>query len=308
MAVIVAQGDVSGTSTLELTLTATPPTNSVLHVIHAAVGPGSGGPTVTTRPTDNKSGEWRDPGTEKVPILGAIAQSFGIGSPATRIQLGQTAIRVSGDPLVAGDTVTVTWADDSPGLLTIIAILIAFTEFNAITVEQYLGDPIPDNDVHKYYSYNAISSGNSIAWTDYYSVRDLPRPKEASKMVAACAAARPTIGPIVSGWDPIVGTKIAERVSADGSIALGIHMASIAALSAVDPGGTWSSGSSPALVGAYQFAEIPGCPPSVLWFFKDGQWRQQNVNVDYSLYFYKDGVWTRDCDSLTGFLENAWQV
>lgn len=51
-----------------------------------------------------------------------------------------------------------------------------------------------------------------------------------------------------------------------------------------------------------------GCPPSIFWFFRDGQWRQQNVDSVHSLWVYKDGQWIQNCKELQGQLEGTWQT
>lgn len=49
------------------------------------------------------------------------------------------------------------------------------------------------------------------------------------------------------------------------------------------------------------------CPPSVFWFYRDGQWRQQNVDTEHSLYVYINGEWVQDCRELKGRLDEQWQ-
>lgn len=49
------------------------------------------------------------------------------------------------------------------------------------------------------------------------------------------------------------------------------------------------------------------CPPSVIWFFKDGEWRQQNVDTTYSLWFFKDGQWHKNCNELYARITGDWK-
>lgn len=52
---------------------------------------------------------------------------------------------------------------------------------------------------------------------------------------------------------------------------------------------------------------ISGCPPSILWFYRDGQWRQQNVDTEHALWVYRNGEWVQDCTELYGHLAGTWQ-
>lgn len=256
MATVLAIGDVTGSTTITLTVTADQPAGSVVHLIQAAVGGDTVPPDPAALPTDSRSGSWEDSNYAGFhnPILGAISN----GTAGIKLQLGNTAVRVSGDPLQAGDTVDATWIADTPSLLTIAAVLVAFTEMNLTAVGQYNGGTTPSDDVGVYYSNgDTVIGGNDLSWSGDLGASFMPYPKASCKMLAACAASVPAVGPLASGWTPAVGSLVVEHQSADGSLSLGVHLASAAALTAIEPGGTWASGSGSLLASNYQFAEGP---------------------------------------------------
>lgn len=261
MATILGTGDNSGSDTLTITLTANQPAGTVVHVVHAAALQNLtffNHPSVSALPSDSRSGSWEDAnfaGTND-PIIGSDSQNNSAASGSRAgIQLGQTGIRVSGSSLQSGDTVTVSWTDNGEGAahMLIIGIVIAFSEFNSTAVTQYLGGTTPGDFVGVYYANGCGSSdqfpfdGKTISWSA--SGFSLPYPSKACTMFAASATY-----PAVTGWSPSAGSKVAEHQSSDSKLALAIHKASAASLTAIEPGGAWSA-TAQAIANNYQFAE-----------------------------------------------------
>lgn len=250
---ILASGNHDGSGTLTLTV-AEDQTSSVVHLISAATAAGST-VSVAALPTDSRGGTWEDAAFSGFndPIIGAV-QDGTVGA-THYVQLGQTAIRVSGDPLQIGDTVTITWNAVPTSALTIIGVLLDISEITDNAVNQYLGSLDPGDFGGIYYANgDSLQSDTSLTWaTD--SIVVLPYPEISCKMLSASATY-----PAVSDWTPLHGTKIAEIQSADGKIALGVHLANATELTAIDPGGSWGASAS-VLVGNYQFVEktpVPG--------------------------------------------------
>jgi len=273
MATVLGVGDNAGSDTLTVTLTASQPANSTVHVVHAAALQNLAffdNPSVSSLPSDSQAGSWQDAtfaGTTppKPPILGAISDhNAGTSGNRAGIQLGQTAERVSGASLSSGDTVTVNWTDNGEGAahMLIIAIVIAFdTDYSSAAVGQYLGNTNPGSFVGVYYANGLgnegmpVFDGHSLNWTS--SGTSLPFPHDAAVMLTGAATY-----PATGGYTPVNGSTVAEHSSADGKLTLAVTLANAPALASIEPGGSFAGAAVGTMVCNYQFATGTVTPTS----------------------------------------------
>jgi len=265
MATVLGVGDNNGSDTLTVTLTTAQPAGSFVHVIHAAGLQNLtffDSPSEVGLPSDSLGGTWRAVvGTPKLPVLGATSDTNTGASSGSRagLQIGDTAMRVSGSTLGAGDTVTVTWNDNGEGAshMVIIAMIIAFgVEYPDTAVSQYIGGTTPGDFVGVYYANGNSNSlmgpfdGHTLNWGT--AGLDLPYPHDAAKMLTGVAT-----WPATSSYTPARGTKIAEHSSADSKLTIAAALASAPALTAIEPGGAFSGSSVSIMVANYQFTVAP---------------------------------------------------
>jgi len=174
------------------------------------------------------------------------------------MQVGESAVRSAGALLQVGDTVQISWSA-GPANLTLVGLLLALSEIEQTAVQQYNGGTSPGDFVGYYYANGNSKTGtvNSLTWSADLGPSFMPYPQDDCEMISACAAFKPSVGSLASGWTPAVGTLLAEHQSADGKIALAAHVASAASLISIEPGGSWSSGSASILTANYQFGTAP---------------------------------------------------
>lgn len=259
MATILGVGDVTGSGTLTITLTADQPAGTVVHLVAAGVTVGTAAadfPQPSALPSDSKTGSWEDTtfaGTSN-PIIGAISNNVITAGTHKAVQLGETAIRTSGARLVAGDTVTSTWSVGDPTKLTLAGAVIAFSNMGTVVVEQFLGGTAPGNDVGvEYGNGDTRTSASTLNWVADLGTPSLePYPKLTCRMFVGSAAY-----PALSGWTPTTGTKVVEHQSGDGNLSLAVHAAAAEALLPIEPGGSWGSAGA-VLVANYQFVAAVG--------------------------------------------------
>lgn len=260
MAKVLAVGDIAASGTLTLTLTADQPSDSSVHLVAAGVTintPLTDTPHPTALPSDSKDGTWEDGsffGGTNTAVIGSISDGNIFGGTHTTIQLGESALRTAGAPLVAGDTVTTTWHADNPSDFTLAGVLVALANMDKTAVGQFNGGTAPGNDVGVYYS-NGDSNhtgGATLNWLADLGSGFMPYPKATCRMFVGAA-----ITPAASGWVPVNGTNVAEHQSADGNIALAVHTSAAVIEQSIEPGGSWGS-SGLVLVANYQFGGAVG--------------------------------------------------
>lgn len=259
MATVLAVGDVAGSGTLTVTLTADQPANSTVHLVVAGVTtntPLADTPHPTALPSDSKEGTWQD-GTfagTNTPVIGAISDGTASGGLHTNVQLGESALRTAGTRLLTGDTVTATWGADNPSDLTLVGVLVAFSNMGTTAVGQFNGGTTPGDDVGVYYSNGDTNhvGAATLNWLADLGSAFMPYPKQTCRLLVGSA-----ITPAASGWVPVNGTKAAEHQSANGLLAVAVHSSSAVIEQSIEPGGSWGSVGS-VLVANYQFAGAVG--------------------------------------------------
>lgn len=228
--------------------------HAVVAMSEPGAGPGAGAHAITSI-TDSKGGTWPlVPGASYLAMIGltweAQTPDIPLGLYGVGIEVG-SFVRTAGDPLAAGDTVTVTWETE---VSECSAIIVGVTGCDTLAEDSDQGPPVA-------YGNGDTGEGSftTISWNADLGPSFVPTPNADCAMISACVvlpSAAPG-SPAMAGYTPTEGAAVDEILSAGNDYTLAVAFLPLASSStAHEPGGTWPETGS-LFAANYQFIQIP---------------------------------------------------